>query len=82
MNQSTLEDVGLSLELGDGPTLWAVLECPKCRETTRVKAESLPVGSKLACPCGGVSLTIDNETFTEVQRSLSDLKKTMDNFGQ
>lgn len=76
-----MDEFNYTLELDDKLNAYLVIECPKCSNKINTPAKEAKQGSSISCSCGS-SVSFSGEGFTELQRDLTDLRKTIEGFGK
>ena len=69
------------LKINDKLEGMLVIVCPQCKKKTEKKFQELNAGKKVSCSCG-FAFTFANNTLLGIQRSLNDLKRSLNSFGK
>ena len=58
-----------------------IITCPECRRKMKKKLRELSPNKEISCSCG-FTVNFTGDDLRSTQRSLNDLKRTLNNFGK
>lgn len=66
------------LDIDDKMNATLIIECGECRRKSKIKLSQASPGKIIKCSCGS-EITLQGDDLRKMQKSLDDLKRTMNN---